>query len=113
MAAMATVLTEFADNNNSRTFILAGHTSVKPKLVIQKRKIALSAAASAENTVTVVYATTDVAGAILSSKISFDVTVRVPQSGDAADVAAALVVLRDIVASDEFTATLASQGWLS
>lgn len=112
MPAMSTPLTEYSDNGNSRTFSTTGHTALKPKLVIQKRKIASNAQASAEDHISVVYGTADAEGAILTSKVAFDVSVRRPILGDAADVTAALAVLRDIVASDEFGATVTTQNWL-
>jgi len=40
MAGMSTVLTEFATNGNSRTSTTAGHTSQRPKLVIERRVVA-------------------------------------------------------------------------
>ena len=39
MAAMTTVLTDFSQSGNSRTRTTSGHTAVKPKLVIEKRRV--------------------------------------------------------------------------
>lgn len=112
MPAMATVLTEFSDSGNSRTSTISGHTALKPRIVIQKRKVAATTESSPEDHISVIYGTEDAAGAILSSKVAFDVSLRRPVNGDAADVTAALVILRDIVASDEFTAVTTTQNWL-
>jgi type IV secretory pathway VirJ component len=109
---MATVLTEFSDSGNSRTSTLAGHTALKPRIVIQKRKVAVNDASSPEDIVSIVYGTTDAAGAILPAKVAFEVSLRRPVLGAPADVTAALAVLRDIVASDEFTAVTTTQNWL-
>lgn len=112
MAAMTTALTEFADNGNSRTYTYTGHTAIKPRLVIQRRKIAASSNAVMEDTFQVIAATVDAAGVILTSKVLFEAKVRRPADGIAADVTAALAVFRDIVAGDEFTNVVNTQGWL-
>lgn len=115
MAGMTTVLTEFADNGNSRTFTIpaSGHTAVKPRLVIQRRKVPLTASSNAEMTVAVIFATEDVDGNVLSAKTAFEASVRYPSLGDAADITAALAVFRDIVAGDEFGNAVTTQNWLS
>lgn len=112
MAAMTTVLTEFADNGNSRTFSLSGHTALKPRIVIQKRKIVTNQNGSAEDTVDVVYGTEDASGNILPGRASFGANVRRPVNGNASDVSAALAVFRDIVNSDEFENMVTSQNFL-
>lgn len=112
MAGMTTVLTEFATNGNSRTSTLAGHTSLKPKLVIEKRRVPEGNQAIAEYSFKVVEATEDSAGAVLPNKVSFEVVVRYPVLGASADITAALAVLRDIVAGDEFGVSVTTQGWL-
>jgi hypothetical protein len=113
MAAMTTALTEFSDNGNSRTYSLADHTVIEPRLVIQKRKVPSGAQSVSESSVDVIYATQNSAGEVLTSKIAFNVTVRFPIDGDATDRTAALAVFRDIVAGDEFANTVATQEWLS
>jgi hypothetical protein len=112
MAAMTTVLTEFADNGNSRTYALSDHTASSPSLVLQKRKLA-SAGGVASSTIQVVKATEDVDGATLPQKVNIAAIVSTPIDGDAADVAAALATFRDIVAGDEFGTTVTTQRWLS
>lgn len=113
MAAMNTALTEFADNGNSRTYVLSGHTAAKPQLVIQKRRVPAGNQIVSESTISVLYATEDPDGAVLSQKVGFDVVVRYPISGDSADVTAALATFRDIIAGDEFGVTVTTQKWLS
>lgn len=112
MAAMATAITEFANNGNSRTYTRTGHTALNPRLVIQKRKVATSPQGSAEDTIDVISGTVDAAGLILPGRIAFSIIVRRPVLGLATDVTAALAVIRDIVASDEFTVTVTSQNFL-
>lgn len=112
MATMSTVLTEFSDRENVRTYIFTGHTVQTPRLVIQKRKIPINGSASAESTLSVVYGTKDASGLPLDSKVAFGANVRYPANGVAADVAAALAVFRDLVNSDEFASLVNSQKYL-
>lgn len=112
MAAMTTALTEFSDNGDSRTYTQAGHTVGKPQLVIQKRKVASGNQTVAETSVSVVNATEDVDGVVLSSKVVFQAVVRTPISGIAADVTAALATFRDVVAGDEFANAVTTQEYL-
>jgi len=112
MAAMTTALTEFADNGNSRTFTYTGHTAAEPRLVIQRRKTGTGSNTVLEDTLQVVSSTEDSAGSILDSKVVFSANLRRPIQGIAADVTAALAIFRDIVASDEYTNTTATQEWV-
>jgi len=113
MAAMTTALTEFADNGNSRTYTLVGHTALDPQLVIQTRRVPSGSQSVAESAFKVVYATEDADGNVLQSKVSFEGSVRYPIDGLQADIDAALAVFRDIVAGDEFGVTVNTQNWLS
>lgn len=112
MPVMATTLTEYSDEANSRTYTATGHTVAKPKLVLQKRKIGAPGAASSVDTVQVVFGAADAAGAILPGRVAFEVTVRRPVEAASADVSAALAVFKDIVGSDEFTATVNTQNYI-
>jgi hypothetical protein len=111
MAGMSTALTEFRDFGDSRTYFYTGHTAVEPRLVIQRRKVANGATSVIEDTCQVVSSTEDSEGVILSSKVLFEAKIRRPVNGIAGDVTAALAIFRDIVASDEFTATVNTQAW--
>jgi hypothetical protein len=113
MAAMSTALTEFADNGNARTFTLETHTAIAPNLVLQKRKVPSGNQTVVEDTFTVLLATEDSNGDALPSRVAFTVTVRRPVDGISADVDAALAILRDIVAGDEFANVVATQEWLA
>lgn len=113
MAAMTTALTEFSTIGNSRTYALTGHTVLEPKLVVQKRSVPQGAQTMADATFNVVFATEDADGAVLSQKINLGATGRIPVNGIEADVDAALVIFRDIVASDEFTTWIKSQLYFS
>jgi hypothetical protein len=113
MAAMSTALTEFSNIGNSRTYTQAAHTAEKPVLVLQKRKVPSGNEVVIEDTVTCLAATEDVDGNIMPSRVTFSATIRRPIGGDAADVTAQLAVFRDIIAGDEFGATVTTQNWLS
>lgn len=112
MAAMTTVLTAFSSQGNARTSTITGHTAVSPKLVIERRRVPEGNQSMAEYSFKVVEATTDVDSVILSNKVSFEALVRYPILGDAADLAAALAVFRDVVAGDEFANSVSTQEWL-
>jgi len=112
MAALATVLTEFATSGNSRTSTTAGHTAQRPKLVIERRVVAEGKKTLAESSVKVIHATVDAEGLLLREKVQFEVIVKTPIAGQADDVAAALVIFRDVVQSTEFGATVTTQNWL-
>lgn len=112
MAVMTTALTEFSDNGNSRTYTYTGHTASEPRLVLQKRRVPAGNQSVVEDTITVLSSTEDSAGDLLSSNVTFSVTIRRPKNGISADVTAALAIIRDIVAGDEFTNTVNTQEWL-
>lgn len=113
MAARSTTLVPFSTMGNSRTSIYTGHTSVKPKVVIEKRKVPEGNQEMVEFSFKVVNATVENGGtAILPQKISFESVVRYPIHGTISEVSAALAIFRDIVAGDEFAASLTSQTWL-
>lgn len=113
MAAMTTALTEFSDKENERTYIYTGHTVQKPKMVLQRRKVPVGNQIIAEDTVTVLSGCEDADGVVLGSRVLFTMTCRRPSTAIAADVSAALVVARDIFASDEWTAVTTGQNYLS
>lgn len=112
MAGMSTALTLFSEYGNSRTSTTAGHTSVKPKVVVEKRVVAEGKKKIAQSSVKVIHATTDAEGLILTEKVAFEAVVNTPVAGLAADVTAALAIFRDIVASDDFGTTVTTQNWL-
>lgn len=112
MAAMTTVLTEFADSGNSRTYTTSTHTTAKPRLVIQKRKVPSGKQTVQEVSVQVVHATEDASSVILPSKVVFEANHRSPIDGAAADVTAALAIFRDIIAGDEYANAVSTQEWL-
>lgn len=112
MANFATVITEFSDKENNRTYMVSGHTVAAPRLVIQKRKVPTAVSGVAETHLMVVFGTEDAEGLPLASKVVFDAGVRFPANGQADDVTAALAVFRDFVASDQFTAMVNSQAYV-
>lgn len=113
MAAMTTVLTEFANNGNSRTCTLAGHTVLKPQLVIEKRKVPATSNAVSEYSCKTIYATEDADGNVLASKVSIETVVRYPANGQTAEITSALATHRDVVAGDEFGNSVDTQEWLT
>jgi hypothetical protein len=113
MAAMSTTLTEFSDRENARTYLYPGHTVALPRLVIQKRKVPVATTDLASNMLSVVFGCEDAAGSVLERKGAIEVTNRYPANCAAADLAAALVVFRDIVNSDEFATMITSQAYVA
>lgn len=112
MASFTTVIEEFSDKENSRTYTVNGHTVQAPRLLIQKRKVPASAEQVAQDSLVVVYGTTDADSAPLTSKVAFEANVRRPANGQASDVTAALAVFRDFVSSDEFTNMVTGQTYV-
>jgi hypothetical protein len=114
MAGMSTVLTLQARSGHSSTYTVpAVHTALKPKLVLQKRKVPSGNQSMMEDTITVLDSTVDSADVLLDSKIAVTVIVRRPKQGASADVTAALARFRDIVAGDEFGAVVTAQSNLA
>lgn len=112
MAALAATLTLFSTSGNSKTSTAAGHTSVKPKLVIEKRKVPVGDNGVAENTIGVVFGTVNPASENLPTKILYEAKVRRPVNGNATDLSDALVLFRDVVQSTEFGTMTTTQNWL-
>lgn len=112
MASFATVISEFSDSENRRTYAVTGHTVQKPKLVVQKRSVPKTTTSVGESQLMVVYGTLDATGVPIASKVVFQASVRYPANGLSADISAALAVFRDLVASDEFTNLVNSQGYV-
>lgn len=113
MAAMSTALTEYSKNGDSATYTTSGHSLEKPKVVISKRKIPSGSQPVAEYSFSVVQATyQNGTTTVMPQKYSIQAIVKAPVLGTIADRAAALVIFRDIVASDEFAASVLSQNHL-
>lgn len=113
MASMTTALVEMANNGNSRTFRTAEHTVAEPRLVLQKVKYAATVQSVAEDSIRVLFGTSDATGAPMSARNSIEVIVRRPVSGQSADMAGALALFREIISSDQFTNVVNSQDWLA
>jgi hypothetical protein len=115
MAAMTTVLTQFTDSNNgnTRTYTAPSHTVSAPQLVIQKRRVAVGNSGSSQSNIDIAFATLDADGALLASRTVGGVFIREPiNAGDATARTAVLALLREIVASDEFTNVVETQEWI-
>lgn len=113
MPAMVTTLTEFSDNGNSRTYVTAGHTVSKPKLVVQRRRVPTGKQVVQEVEIDVVQGTVDTLGEVLPQKVALKVIASYPIGAIEADIAASEIILRDIVASDEFSTAIRTQQFLS
>lgn len=112
MAAMSTILKEFVDNGDSRTYTAPGHTVLKPALVIQKRRVAPNVNGAAEDSFKVVFGTLDPLGVPHPVKDSVEVVVRRSPSGLAGDLSGAIALAREVVNSSNFDAMVAGQTWL-
>lgn len=106
MAAMSTALTAYSDLGDKRTYFTSGHTIQKPKLVISTRQAPVGNQTVASYGLNVIHGTVDAEGIPLQSKVNLGVTGKIPINGDPADVTAAIAILRDYVASDEFVAAM-------
>lgn len=113
MATMTTALVKFSQNGNSVTFTAPNHTVAAPKLLLQKRKLPASSNPNsvAETTSTIIYGTGDPVA--LSSRIQVQVTTRLPVGAETADADAAIALVRDFIASDEFVNAMKSQLFIS
>lgn len=113
MAAMSTTLVAVNNKDNYRKYTYTGHTALNPKHVIETRQEAIGNKIVQEDTFIVSSGCVDVDGNVLPQRVSFSVTVRRPISrADDTEVTAALAILRDIVAGDEFGNTVATQQYL-
>lgn len=114
MAALATTLVSFSTNGDSKTYTSPGHTAQLPRLVVQKRRVPSKEGAVASMETSIIQGTKDATGAVLSSKVAMSVSVRFPNNIGASqtEIADALALLQDVVASDEFAATIQTQGFI-
>lgn len=112
MAAMTTALTVFSDIGDSRTYTQSGHTALKPKLVLQKRRLPTGSQVVAEYSFQVLNATEYPAGNVLPQKVGFKAVITYPLNAESAVITAALATFRDMVAGDEFGASVTSLNWL-
>jgi hypothetical protein len=112
MAVMTTVLTEFGGQGNTREYTVPTHTVQSTRKVLQRRKVPSQGKVVAEDTVTVYFSTVDTSGARLQETIRISASVVRPINGSATDVAAALTLFREVVASDEFANVVNTQEFL-
>lgn len=110
---MTTALTEFSNNGNSRTSTLSGHTTLSPKLVIEKRRVPEGNQQVAEYSFKALSATQDSDGVTLSQKVTFEAIVRYPILGQSTDITALRAVFTDIVSGDEFANSVLTSEWLT
>lgn len=112
MAAMTTALELFQSNGNSTTYLVSNaHTVQRPRLVIQRRRVPTGNQVVSESQVSVVYGTIDSDGLPIPQKVTFTAIIKQPiniKSGET-DVAAALALFREFVASDEMSDVVTKQ----
>lgn len=109
MPSMATTLVAFSQNGNVTTYAAPQHTVAEPHLVIQKRAIPSSVSGVAQTSLKVVYGTTDANGLVVAQRISFELVGRIPVVANDTDTDAAIALIRDVVASDEFVVAMKQQ----
>jgi len=114
MAALATTLTSFSTNGDSKVYTTPGHTALLPRLLTQKRRVPTQNGTVASMETLIIRGTKDASGAVLPSKVALSVQVRFPidMGPSQTELTDALTILKDVVASDEFAANLASQGFI-
>jgi hypothetical protein len=111
MAAKTVAWTKFDPTGDSWTYVTAGHTSSKPKLVLCKRRVPVGNQVVSEASMQVVHATEDTDGLPISTKCAVGCTGRFSTQMGATetDLDDAITIFRDFVASDDFVTLLKSQ----
>lgn len=116
MASLSATLTEFSEQANSKTYTTSGHTASKPKLVIEKRTVPVGNQVMADFSVSIIQAVNGADSVVHPQKVSYELKVRYPIDADPTDLSsvqdAALVLLKDFAASDEFGASHKTQNWV-
>jgi len=102
MAAMTTVLNNYQNFGDKRTYFTTGHTAQKVKLVVAGRKLPVGNQKVVESSLSVQHSTEDDDGLVLSSRPTIGMNFRAPIDGQTTDVTAIKAIFRDFVASDEF-----------
>lgn len=113
MAAQTTALTEFSTIGDKRTYTTSGHTVSSSKVVVNKRKVPVGSQTMSEFTVEVVHSTTDADSLVLPQKVNFTVVCKFPITGQSTDRDAALLIIRDIIAGDEFSNSVSTGEFLA
>lgn len=113
MANMTTSLTQRSDAADTREWAAPTHTLAVPFLVRQKRSTPKTLIGRAVDTISVLRGGVDTVGAALNSPLTASLTVNRQANMAATDSAAALALLREIVASDNFTALWNSQAYVA
>lgn len=111
MAAMTTVLNDYAEKWNQKSYWFSGHTAAKPRLFLQKRTPIQGNETVLQDSVLVRVTAEDSDGVVLSAPIALTVTCRRPHNAISADVSAAKAAFRDFVASDEFDNMMDNQAY--
>lgn len=108
MAAMTTVLNNFQNFGDKRTYFTTGHTAEKVKICVAARKVPTGNQTIVEASFAVQHATEDDAGLVLSSRPTLTCQFRAPINGQTADITAIKAIFRDFVAADEFSSLIDS-----
>lgn len=102
MAAMTAAVNLQFTQGYKREFTTASHTSLRPETLEITLKPATGNKTVSRFEYTIKYTTEDADGIVLAEKVAAGGYFNVPINGLSADRDAALVLLRDFVASDEF-----------
>lgn len=113
MAAMSANLTVFSDSQDRRVYRLDDHAVGNTRLLIQTRRVPTGAQVMVEDTFSIVHQPADDEALGALPNVNFTVTLRRHHASDPTTVAAALTLLRDMVASDEFGNTVDTQDYLT
>lgn len=113
MAAIVTVLKNHEERGSTRVFTTPTHSVASPQMVKQSHRTPVGDQMVATDNIEVRYAVADVAGSSLPTDVIFSVSVRRDKRSAAATVAAAKVLFREIVASDEFDAIVDAQAFIA
>lgn len=112
MANMSTSLVTFSENGNKRTSAAPSNTAALPRLILQQRSIASGVEGVSEMQHRVVFGAADASGLPIVQRISFLVLARIPILARSTEVDAAKALYREMIASDNWAASVAGQLWL-
>jgi len=103
MASFTTTILGYQDNGNSRSWELPGNTTVRPRLMTQKRKPLAPRGTVAENSLSFGLATVDSDGLPIQEKVGCSIVFKTPINMGATetDIDDLITYVRDFVASDE------------
>lgn len=112
MSAMSTTLSQRSDAANAREWTAPTHTLSVPFIIKQKRTAPPGSTGRATDLVTVIRGGNDVGGLPVVMPVQIRIEVTRQANMASADVAAAIALAREIVASTNFDALVSGQSYL-